>query len=64
MTIGARTFPALGTFATLLVTQPDTLGQAHDLLAAELAAMDAACSRFRPDSELWRVNLARAARAR
>ena len=59
MTIGARTFPALGTFATLLVTQPDTLGPAHDLLAAELAAMDMACSRFRPDSELWRVNHAR-----
>ena len=59
MTIGARTFPALGTFATLLVTHPDTLVPAHDLLAAELAAMDMACSRFRPDSELWRVNHAR-----
>jgi FAD:protein FMN transferase len=59
MAIGARTFRALGTFATLLVTGPDTLGPAHDLLAAELAAMDAACSRFRSDSELWRVNHAR-----
>jgi len=52
----ARTFRALGTFATLLVTHPDTLEPAHDLLAAELAAMDAACSRFRPDSELCRVS--------
>jgi FAD:protein FMN transferase len=55
----ARTFPALGTFATLLVTDPDALEAAHDLLAAELAAMDAACSRFRPDSELAGVNRAR-----
>ena len=59
MTMGSRTFRALGTFATLLVTNPDTLAPAHDLLAAELAAMDAACSRFRSDSELWRVNHAR-----
>ena len=58
MTMGSRTFRALGTFATLLVTNPDTLAPAHDLLAAELAAMDAACSRFRSDSELWRVNQA------
>ena len=59
MAIGTRTFRALGTFATLLVTNPDALVPAHDLLAAELAATDAACSRFRPDSELWRVNHAR-----
>jgi len=57
--LGARTFQALGTFATVLVTDPDALDSAHDLLAAELAAIDAACSRFRPDSELWRVNRAR-----
>jgi thiamine biosynthesis lipoprotein len=56
MTIAARTFPALGTFATLLVTESGGLAPACDLLATELAAMDAACSRFRPDSELWRVN--------
>jgi thiamine biosynthesis lipoprotein len=58
-TLGSRTFPALGTFATLLVTDPDTLVTAHDVLAAELAAIDAACSRFRRDSELWRVSHAR-----
>ena len=58
-TMGTRTFRALGTFATLLVTDPGTLARAHTLLAAELAAMDAACSRFRSDSELWRVNHAR-----
>ena len=57
-TIAARTFRALGTFATLLVADPGVLAEAHSLLAAELEAVDAACSRFRGDSELWRVNLA------
>ena len=60
--VAARTFPALGTFATLLVADPDALAPAHDLLAAELGAVDLACSRFRPDSELWRVNHARGRR--
>ena len=55
-TSGARTFEALGTFATVLVADPDALGQAADLLAAELAAIDVTCSRFRRDSELWRIN--------
>jgi hypothetical protein len=54
--IGTRTFPALGTFASLLVTDRRELELAFGLLAAELVAMDLACSRFRPDSELWRVN--------
>jgi FAD:protein FMN transferase len=56
--LGSRTFPALGTFATLLVTDPDALIPAHDVLAAELAAVDVACSRFRRDSELRRVSRA------
>jgi FAD:protein FMN transferase len=46
---------ALGTFATLLVADPDALAPARELLADELAAIDAACSRFRPDSELLRA---------
>ncbi|MCH0562327.1 MULTISPECIES: FAD:protein FMN transferase [unclassified Streptomyces] len=50
-------FPALGTTADLLVTAPDTLPAATSLLRAELAAADLTCSRFRPDSELTRVNL-------
>jgi thiamine biosynthesis lipoprotein len=58
-TIGTRTFPALGTFASLLVTDRRSMELAFGLLAAELLAMDMACSRFRPDSELWRVNHAR-----
>jgi thiamine biosynthesis lipoprotein len=56
LTIGSRTFQALGTFATLLVADPDVLEPAYGLLAAELRAIDRACSRFRSDSELWRVN--------
>ncbi len=57
--IAEQTFRALGTSATLLVTDPDALAPAHELLAAELAAIDAACSRFRSDSELTKVNHAR-----
>jgi thiamine biosynthesis lipoprotein ApbE len=43
---------ALGTLVHLLVTDPSHLGQARQLLIADLADVDAACSRFRPDSEL------------
>ncbi|GAB7028745.1 FAD:protein FMN transferase [Streptomyces sp. NPDC021749] len=50
-------FPALGTTATLLVTEPAALPTAEVVLRAELAAIDRACSRFRTDSELTRVNL-------
>jgi FAD:protein FMN transferase len=55
-TIGTRAFPALGTLASVLVTEPDRLDEAAGLLDAELRAMDQACSRFRDDSELWQVN--------
>ncbi|NUP38350.1 MAG: FAD:protein FMN transferase [Streptomyces sp.] len=51
-------FPALGTTASLLVTDAGALGAARQVLDAELAAVDAACSRFRPDSELSRANAA------
>ncbi len=54
--IGTRAFPALGTFASLLITDATRLEQACALLSGELHAMDMACSRFRADSELWRVN--------
>lgn len=52
----AVTFPALGTSAELLVTDPAALPTATALLRTELAALDRACSRFRPDSELVAVN--------
>jgi len=54
--IGTRTFRALGTFASVLVTDGHSLELAYGLLAGELLAVDMACSRFRLDSELWRVN--------
>ncbi|WP_406731440.1 FAD:protein FMN transferase [Streptomyces sp. NBC_01794] len=50
-------FPALGTMAALLVTAPSALPAAAAALRAELATVDLTCSRFRPDSELARVNL-------
>ncbi|MFE0444349.1 FAD:protein FMN transferase [Streptomyces fungicidicus] len=50
-------FPALGTTATLLVTDPRALPDAEAVLRAELTAVDVTSSRFRPDSELSRVNL-------
>ncbi|MER6418244.1 FAD:protein FMN transferase [Streptomyces sp. NPDC001137] len=50
-------FPALGTTAALLVTDPGALPAATAVLRAELATVDLTCSRFRPDSELTRVNL-------
>jgi thiamine biosynthesis lipoprotein len=49
-------FAALGTTATLVLADPDAgparLAEAERLLRAELADIDMACSRFRPDSEL------------
>ena len=46
---------ALGTQVWLLVTDPVQLAAGRRLLTADLAAVDAACSRFRPDSELMRL---------
>lgn len=46
---------ALGTQVWLLVTEPARLAEGRRLLETELAAVDAACSRFRPDSELMRL---------
>jgi thiamine biosynthesis lipoprotein ApbE len=47
---------ALGTQVRLVVTDPASLAEGRRLLEAELAAVDAACSRFRPDSELAAIN--------
>jgi len=52
------TFDAIGTTAAVVVTDPSRLGEAERLLRAELAALDLACSRFRPDSEIRRVEAA------
>jgi len=54
----AVTFRALGTVVSALVTEPGQRDAAAAILSAELAAVDAACSRFRDDSELSRLNRA------
>ncbi|MFN8111159.1 MAG: FAD:protein FMN transferase [Thermoleophilia bacterium] len=48
----------LGSTATVVVADARALDDAERLLRAELAAVDAACSRFRPDSELTALNAA------
>ena len=55
-------FPALGTTALLWVTEAEALPAAHAILDEELEAIDKACSRFRADSELSRLNAAGAGR--
>lgn len=52
---------ALGMLIQLVVTEPARLPEARRLLTEDLAELDLACSRFRPDSEI--VALANAARA-
>jgi thiamine biosynthesis lipoprotein len=44
-----------GTVARIVVTDPAALTSATAIVRAELAAVDAACSRFRPDAELTAV---------
>jgi thiamine biosynthesis lipoprotein len=57
MTALARdSFGVFGTTAVLVVTDQAALGAARAIADAELAAVDLACSRFRPDSELSRLN--------
>lgn len=49
-------FPVFGTTGVLIVTEPTALAEARAIADAQLAAVDLACSRFRPDSELSRLN--------
>jgi thiamine biosynthesis lipoprotein len=50
------TWTRFGTTAVLLVTDQAAEDRARAIADAELAAVDLACSRFRPDSELSRLN--------
>ncbi|HET7013770.1 MAG TPA: FAD:protein FMN transferase [Streptosporangiaceae bacterium] len=52
-------FRVFGTTAVLLVTAPAMEGKAREIADVELAAVDLACSRFRSDSELSRINASR-----
>ncbi len=54
--IGRATWPALGTTAELLTTDPAALGPARAAVAAVISRTDRAASRFRPDSELSQAN--------
>ncbi|WP_305782498.1 FAD:protein FMN transferase [Symbioplanes lichenis] len=58
--VGADTaqWPVWGTTARIVVTDPGAVPAAAALVRAELAAVDAACSRFREDSELRRAGRA------
>jgi thiamine biosynthesis lipoprotein len=56
--IGKDTFQVFGTTAILLVTSPDAIVPARSVADRVLADVDHACSRFRPDSELSRLNAA------
>jgi thiamine biosynthesis lipoprotein len=57
--VNARaTWSALGTTAAVVVTDPGALAPARAAVEAELRAIDEACSRFRAESELTRLNRA------
>ena len=52
----ARSFRAIGTTATVVVQRLEHADAAERILAAELRAIDLACSRFRADSEIQAVH--------
>jgi thiamine biosynthesis lipoprotein len=54
--VARDTFGVFGTTAVLMVTSAEALSPARGLADTELAAVDLACSRFRPDSELSALN--------
>jgi FAD:protein FMN transferase len=57
-TIGKAGWRVWDTSVTLLVQPAESLERARQILAEEIAATDETCSRFRPDSELSRLNAA------
>jgi thiamine biosynthesis lipoprotein len=56
VTPASVTFPALGTTATVCVVDESSLEHARAAVEREVAEVDDACSRFRPDSDLSRLN--------
>ena len=52
----SASWQALGTQAVLAVTEEEALHEARKCVEREIAAIDKTCSRFRPDSELVRLN--------
>jgi thiamine biosynthesis lipoprotein len=57
----SASFRALGTTALVATDPPAALAAAEEILREELERVDLACSRFRPDSELSRLNRAEGA---
>lgn len=55
LTPAVRQWPVWGTTARIVVTDPRVAADAQALVVQRLAAVDAACSRFREDSELARA---------
>ena len=53
---GRAEFSALGTGAVVVVTEPEHLDAAVSAVRTEVERFDRACSRFRSDSDLERVN--------
>lgn len=53
-----ESFPALGSQATVATTRPEALADLRTSVERVVAEFDLACSRFRPDSELMRLNAA------
>jgi thiamine biosynthesis lipoprotein len=54
--VTAASWSALGTTVSVVVSDAGALPAARRAVEAELAELDAACSRFREDSELMRLN--------
>ena len=54
--LASVSFPALGSTASLCVSEATRLAEAREVLERELVAIDRACSRFREDSELAQLN--------
>jgi thiamine biosynthesis lipoprotein len=55
MTLPTAQWPAIGTTACVVVTEPSLLDAARRIVVDEVAKLDLACSRFRSDSEIARV---------
>ena len=56
MEVSRSVFHALGTTGVVVTTDRGALAAATDAVFAEVAAIDLACSRFRADSDLSRLN--------
>lgn len=62
--LGCASWEAFGTSIVLRLTSPRALSMARSCVEQELDAIDRACSRFRADSELSRINAADGRRTR